>query len=300
MAGGWGKTSEKLSTETNDEEKQKAIKTFSPQDIAAELEQAGEDIEESNICCVFYGHDGTTKSGVCMDCRTPEEIKAGKQVIIIDVDGSAAPLKMKYFKNDKNIKVLDPIELLKDGNIDYVSTYNKILATVRYIRENEANLNLAAVVLDGLNSLLKTCEYVMRYESLKVDPDVQIKDRWQWAIRNRRYLVPVILIKRLHCKRFFTTHLKELKQYVGTQLVHLDWLPDWEKSTPGIMFQRVELTRIEIKGNVVFEATVKKAKGALHLEGEKFKVAEVIGHGKDAKVSWYGLHKLYSELEKQQ
>jgi len=295
MAGGWGKTSEKLSTEASEEEKQKVVKTFSPQDVAGIIKDAGEDIVASNVCCVFYGHDGTTKSGVCMDCRTPEEVKAGKQVIIIDLDGSASPLKVKYFKNDKNIKVIDPIEMLEDGNIDYISTYNKVLAIVRYIRENEANLNLAAVVLDGLNTLLKTCEYVMRYENLKVDPDVQIHDRWQWAIRNRRYLVPVILLKRLHCKRLFTTHLKELKQYVQGQLIHLDWVPDWEKSTPGIMFQRVLLERREIKDNVEFIATVKKAKGALHLEGKTYKVAEVTA----GKTKWYGLSNLYTEFEKQ-
>jgi len=183
-----------------------------------------------------------------------------------------------------------------DGNIDYVATYNKVLAIIRYIRENEEKLNLAAVVLDGLNSLLKTCEYVMKYEVLKIDPDARIHDRFDWGIRNRRYLVPVILIKRLHCKRFFTTHLKELKSYSGSQLIHVGWTPDYEKSTPGIMFQRVELTRREIKDDVVFEANVKKAKGALQLEGKTYKVAEVAG----GKTNWYGLHNLFEELEKQQ
>ena len=136
----------------------------------------------------------------------------------------------------------------------------------------------------------------MRFENLKVDPDVQIKDRWQWAIRNRRYLVPIILIKKLHCKRFFTTHLKELKQYVGGQLIHLEWVPDWEKSTPGIMFQRVELSRREVGSDVIFDAKVKKAKGALQLEGKTYTVAEVKGD----KVIWHGLQDtLYTELEKQ-
>jgi len=289
---GWGKTNQQLKAEAGEDKP----KTFSSADAAAVLEESGKDIQESATCAVFYGHDGVGKSGVCLDCRTPEEIKAKKQVIVIDLDGSAGPLKMKYFKNDPAIKVIDPIEMLPDGNIDYVSTYNKILAVISYIRENEQKLNLAAVVLDGLNSLLKCCEYVMRYENLKIDPDVQIKDQWQWAIRNRKYLVPVILIKRLHCKRFFTTHLKELKQYVQGQLIHMAWTPDWEKSTPGIMFQRVMLERKEVDGNVVFEATVKKAKGALHLEGKTYKIAEVAG----GKTKWYGAGELINEFEKQQ
>lgn len=289
---GWGKTSKQLESER----KKVEPKTFSPSDVVSILDDAGEDIVDSAICAVFYGHDGTGKSGACLDCRTDAEVKAGKQVIVIDLDGSAGPLKMKYFKGDPTIKVIDPIEMMPDGNIDYVSTYNKILAIIRYIRANEKELNLAAVVLDGLNTLLKTCEYVMRYENLKVDPDVQIKDRWQWAIRNRMYLVPVILIKRLHCKKLFTTHLKELKQYVGGQLIHLDWVPDWEKSTPGIMFQRILMERKEVNGSVVFESTIKKAKGALHLEGKKHKVAEVVG----GETKWYGAGKLLAEFEEQQ
>ena len=292
MADGWSKTKTQLKTESEDGKP----KTFSSSDIEAEFNKK-EEPKSSAVCCVFYGHDGTAKSGVCLDCRTQEETKAGKQVIILDLDGSAGPLKMKYFKDDPHIRVFDPIELQEDGNIDYVSTYNKLLAFVRYIRENEEKLNLAAVVLDGLNTLLKTCEYVMRYENLKVDPDAQIHDRWQWAMRNRRYLVPVILIKRLHCKRFFTTHLKEKMQYAGGQLMHLGWVPDWEKSTPGIMFQRVELVRREVKSDVVFEAHVKKAKGALQLEGKIYKIAEVTA----GKVKWYGLKDtLYAELERQQ
>lgn len=287
----WNKANEQLKEETGGK-----VRTFSPDDIKTLLAKPETPIKASAICCVFYGHDGTTKSGVCLDCRNKKEIADGKKVIVIDLDGSAGPLKMKYFKDDENIRVIDPIELLDDGNIDYVSTYNKVLAIVKYIRENEQDLNLAAVVLDGLNTLLKTCEYVMRYENLKVDPDAQIKDRWQWSMRNRRYLVPVILIKKLHCKRFFTTHFKELKQYVAGQLVHMDWVPDWEKSTPGVMFQRVELTRQEVGNDVSFVAKVKKAKGALQLEGKQYTVAEVKGD----RVIWHGLKDtLYAELEKQ-
>jgi len=293
MATGWGKTGKQLTAEHKEKQKSPA---FSSSDIKKMFDEASKDVVESNICAAFYGHDGTTKSGVCMDSRDKQEIKEKKQVLIIDLDGSAAPLKMKYFRNDPNIKVFDPMEIMSDGNIDYVATYNKVLAIVRYIRENEEKLNLSAVVLDGLNTLLKTCEYVMRYETLKVDPDAQIHDRFNWGIRNRRYLVPVILIKRLHCKRFFTTHLKELKQYNQGQLLHMGWTPDWEKSTPGIMFQRIELTRREIKNDVVFEAVVKKAKGALQLEGKTYKVAEVTGD----KTVWHGLGELYTELEKQE
>jgi len=295
---GWDKTSKQLKPETEVEKP----KTFSTADIEKEFNQP-EPPPTSAVCCVFSGHDGTAKSGVCIDCRTKEEIKAGKRVVIIDLDGSAGPLKMKYFKGDNNIKIFDPIELLPSGEIDFITTYNKVLAIVKYIRENEQELNLAAVVLDGLNTLLKTCEFVMRYETLKIDPDAQIHDRFNWGIRNRRYLVPIILIKRLHCKRFFTTHLKELRQYSGGQLMHIGWAPDWEKSTPGVMFQRVELSRKEVQGNVIFEANVKKAKGALQLEGSTYTVAEVISDKdpKKTKVTWYGLKDtLYAELEKQQ
>lgn len=293
----WGETSKELQVEL---EKAKP-KSFSSSDAAGIISGKESQVVTSPICMALYGHDGTCKSGICLDSRFADEIKAGKKVIVIDVDGSAGPLREKYYPNDENIRVIDPFMLLPDGEIDYVSTYNKILAVVKYIYENEPTMNLATVALDGLDTLLKTCEYVMRYEDFKADPEVQIKDRWQWANRNRRYLVPIFMLRRLKCRKIFTTHYKELKQYVAGQLIHMDWVPDWEKSTPGMMFQRVEVTRDDSKPEkVIFTAHVQKAKGALHLEGSDYVIAEVNTKTKPVTFKWHGLKELFEQIEKPQ
>jgi len=293
----WEKTAAQLKEQTEGSDKPQP---FTAADVEALINKK-QDLPSSPVCVVLYGHDGVCKSGICLDSRTPEEIKAGKKVVIIDLDGSAGPLKMKYYPNDDNVLIIDPFLLKDDGDIDYTSTYNKVLAITKYLRENEQKLNIATVAFDGIDTWLKSCEYVMRYETLKIDPDAQIHDRWQWAIRNRRYLIPIMSLRRMHCRKIFTTHYKELKQYVQGNLVHLEWVPDWEKSTPGIMFQKIRLTRQTVNNDVIFEAEVEKAKGALHLEGSKYVVAKVVllKDKKDkTKFEWFGLMSLFQELEK--
>lgn len=275
----------------NKKEEEFVPQTFTPEDVKAMLDKKPVK-QRSSLCAVLYGHDGVGKSGAAMDCRNEQEVKDGKQVIVIDLDGSAGPL-MKYFEYDENMKILDPIILTMKGDIDYVTSYNKVLAITKYLLENEDSLNLHAVILDGLDSLLKMCEYVMRFEDLKKDPDTQIKDSWQWARRNRRYLTVVLLLKRLRCDKFFTTHFKELKQWKGGELSTIGFRPIWEKSTPGVMFQKIRLERNDTEGGItLFEAKVEKAKGALHLEGRSFPLAEVT----PGKTTWIGLKELYDEL----
>ena len=293
--GGWGKSKDVLQSEA---EKSKP-KTFTAAEIEGIIKGQSKKKEDSSpVCMALYGHDGIGKSGVCLDSRLPAEIEAGKQVIVLDLDGSCGPLKMKYFPNDDNITVIDPFELDTTGEIDYVTSYNKLLAMVKYIYEKQESLNLAAVALDGLDTLLKTCEYVMRYEDLKIDPQVQIKDQWQWANRNRRFLVPIFMLRRLKCRKLFTTHYKEVKKYAGGQLTHVGWVPDWEKSIPGVMFQKVLCERIGEKPNIFFRATVEKAKGALELEGKEYIIAEV-KHISDKQVEckWTGLTQLFAKIE---
>ena len=236
-----------------------------------------------------------------MDCYSEADIKAGKQIIIFDLDGSAGPIKSAYHKDIENIVIFDPFILTPKGEIDYVSTYNKVLAAVRYLIEEEKNLNLHAVIFDGVDTLLKICEYVMRYEDLKLDPDTQIKDSWQWQRRNRRYHTVVMLLKKLRCIKFFTTHLKPKMSWQKKgasetrELVATSFEPDWEKSTPGIMFQKVLLSRHHIAetGEVLFEALIEKAKGALHLEGKTYTVARVF----KGETEWMGLKQMLKELE---
>jgi hypothetical protein len=269
--------------------------TFTNKDVEQWLKPQKE-TQHSNVCVVLYGQDGVGKSGAAIDCYTEEDIKNNKKIVIFDLDGSAGPIVHKYHeKNGHNILLFDPTVLTPQGDIDYVTSYNKILAVTKYLVEKEDELNLKAVVFDGLDTLLKICEYVMRYEDLKIDPDVQIKDAFNWSKRNRRYLTIVLLLKHLKCDKYFTTHMKDVqiwKRGPEPGLEKIGEKPDWEKSTPGIMFQKVFLKRIQVDNQTSFEAIVEKAKGALDLEGSIHKVAEKTNDG----FRWYGLKTLFDRF----
>jgi len=265
---------------------------FTDDSVRQWLAEGAKHVAHSGVNMVLYGHDGTAKTGAAMDCRNEAQKKKGQKVIIFDLDGSAGPIKSHFHGDDENIVIFDPFIVHKDGKIDYVTTYNKILVTVRYIVEKEDELKLAAVVFDGLDTLLKICEYVMRYQDMKIDANVQIKDSWQWSKRNRHYNTVVHLLKRMKCDKLYTTHLKAKMSWkrVGdkTELGVDSYDPDWEKSTPGMMFQKVMMERKVIEDSVEFVARVEKSKGALDLEG----VEHVVAVKRGDTVEWSGIHAL--------
>lgn len=290
-------------------------KTYTDADVEGMFkpeEDATKRPKKSIICSVHYGWDGTGKSGVVLDSRSDEERENDAVIICLDMDNSMGPLADKYFHADvnKSIFILDPIVLHPEAKdkqvVDFVSTYNKTLAITKYIFENQTELRLHAMILDGLDTLLKSCEYVMKYEDLKKDPDAQIKDSWQWHKRNARFLAVVHLVKAMGCDRYYTTHFKEVRKYLDKQLQTIGRNPNWERSTPGIMFQKVHHIRSDIKddlgepirdyeGEVKFEAIIEKAKGALHLEGAKYLVAR--SDPANRKFEWFGLHEFFKELK---
>jgi hypothetical protein len=69
-------------------------------------------------------------------------------------------------------------------------------------------------------------------------------------------------------------------------------VPDWEKGTPGIMYQKVLLQKVVVDGVTNFEAVMEKSKGNLGLEGKRFVVATV----REGFIEWYGLKELYKTL----
>ena len=259
---------------------------------------AQQKVEVSPINLVVYGWDGTGKTSVCMDIR--EKGEEEKKIFIIDVDGSATPIHCHYFHNDPNIIIVDPIELSEAGDVDWVASYNRILDVVKYIRRHEATLNLKGVVLDGLDTFLKICEMRMRIEDLKINPNVRITDMFSWYLRNSAFLIVVKLIKGLKCDRLFTTHLKETKGFVsgssgGKTLATTGEVPIWENTFPNLVFQKLEMARIETKTKVELTAVVKKCKTNSGLEGKKYTVLTVDHKTDPAATSWNGIREFLKE-----
>jgi len=129
----------------------------------------------------------------------------------------------------------------------------------------------------------------MRYEDLRdIGPEVMITDQWQWQNRNDKYNIIFELSKRMKANFVLTTHLKAQEKYVAGELTRTGWKIDWEKRTPGKLFQKIECTRVDINGKIQYFAEVQKAKGAPHLEGYKHLVMEVEEKGGERVTSWYG------------
>ena len=95
-----------------------------------------------------------------------------------------------------------------------------------------------------------------------------------------------MLAKSLSCPSIFITHMKDVMDgsYENGTLVVIDEVPEWGKLTPGQMFQKIFCTKIEKNGTTKFYAEIKKAKGRLHLDGKKYKIAEVNKDGYE----WFG------------
>src|SRR3990167_1770792 len=51
---------------------------------------------KQKICCLIYGKDGRGKSGIALDYLSDDDIKNGKKVVIIDIDGGMTPLITTY------------------------------------------------------------------------------------------------------------------------------------------------------------------------------------------------------------
>lgn len=283
----WNKMSEK---NEDDEEKPK----YSKEQIENWIEK-GRETTSSNLCIGIYGWDGTGKSGVAMDSRTPEEIEEGKEIAIIDLDGSCGSLKKKYFNSDENIIIFNPLEFDDDGEVDAPKTYNKTNSFVNYLFQNEEDMNLHSVIIDGVDTLKDVCGDKMQIEDLNMDPNARIKNSWNWQIRNRYYKDVMLKIKSMNCHRFFITHYKEKKKPVNGELQVVGKEVNWHWSTHGMLYQKVEMRKEELEdeNHYKFIAKVEKAKGALDLENEEYVVAEVT----EDDAEWYGLHEFYEQVK---
>lgn len=289
MSGAWDKLGASK-PEISPEEKDKAMSDWI---------QGQQKVPVSPINLICYGWDGSAKSGACMDIRGEDE--QDKTVFVIDVDGSASPIHLKYFDRDPKIIVVDPIGIAEEtGDIDWVGSYQRILDITRYLRKKETELNLKGVVIDGLDTLLKICEMKMKLEDLRVNPQARVTDTWSWGFRNSAFLLIVKMIKGLKCDRLYTTHKKYLTGWTSTPeggrtIAITGETPIWEKTTPNLMFQKLKMERVE-KGKLIqWIATVDKCKTNSTIEGKQYVMLSVNHATNPPEVEWNGIKDLLKE-----
>lgn len=211
---------------------------------------------------LVLGEDGSAKSGLVMHYIN----KLPKKTIIIDLDGGNSPLIQSYYKDNKNMVVINPIEILvgsSDVEIDYKKTMAKIKAIVKYVKDHEDKFS--AIVLDGLSTLLKYAEYQTRIDK-NIAPDGGMQLRY-WLNRNKIFLEVLEIMKSINLDKFFIGHrdliVKDekdasVKQKLN-QMIHQRILCE----------KRLEL------GVVSFIAKIDKSKYNINLEGKEYEIARV-------------------------
>src|SRR3990167_6565265 len=138
---------------------------------------------------LILGLDGTGKSGIAVDLLSEQDIKEGKKIVIIDLDGGNLPIIETYHKNKiNNIICINPLltcETNEGTEIDYKRTFAKIRAVVRYIEQNYQQEKIKAIIFDGLSTALKYAELNMRMEKHLL-PDQGVSMLY-WKNRNKLF-----------------------------------------------------------------------------------------------------------------
>lgn len=242
--------------------------------------------DDAAIFCGIYGWDGTAKTGMALECRTPEQIANNEKIVVLDLDGGAKILRTVYHDSDPNIVIKYPVVDDEDHETDYEATFKRIKAAAKAIKATKKKHKVCAVILDGLDKLLKICEYSMR-EDLSIDATDGVSYRY-WVNRNTKYLKVLEPLKQVGVDVYLITHLKPGETPAD------DDKPVWQKKTPDMLFQKIHCFKdieVDEDGNSMtkLKATVKKCKTNLSLEEKTFTLAEVT-HKKDesSEERWYG------------
>jgi hypothetical protein len=235
----------------------------------------------SKICCLIYGADGTGKSGIVFDYLTADDIKQGYSMWIIDLEGGCAPLQKTYHEN-KPIVVINPLVTFEDPKsgtqIDYLKTFSKINAIIRYINTNYEKLKIKAIVFDGLSTALAFAEAQMRLEK-NIDPDGGIQLRY-WLARNKLFIECLEQIRAITgVAKFFIAH----ENFVISDDPNKKTSSVVSK-TNSMMIQKLHCQRVAMPNTTEFYCTFDKNKYSVTSEGVKLKFCEV--HKSEKAYKW--------------
>ena len=185
------------------------------EDVAWMLEENELKID-NKLCCLIYGKDGRGKSGIALDYLTDEDIKNGRKIVIIDIDGGMTPLIKNYHgervrKAKKKLHevfiIKNPLKsTVKDGkySVDYRATFQNILKMISVTRAKAKEWKIKAIIVDGVSTLLKYAEKQMRLEkNLQADGGVSMR---YWLIRNALFEETIQQVMSLPINKIFIAH----------------------------------------------------------------------------------------------
>jgi len=195
-------------------EKEPAPPIFSDADMEKFLE-GGKSIN-SEICALIVGPPKTCKTGICLDCRSEEDIANGMKIVYIEFNHDhGGRINKKIFQKDSpDIIVLDPTEITVDTDgieaVDYIRTMAKTKALFKWLKTNKDKLKLKAIVVDGADRFLsEVCERQMRLDqNIDVTGGVSLKF---WMSRNRYFHDVMDRLLEIDVDKYIISHPKEDK-----------------------------------------------------------------------------------------
>ncbi len=255
--------------------------------------------EQAFLICGISGDPGTGKTGVCLDCRTEEELET-HWLFILDFDEGAEPTWRQHWSSDDKVVIFNPYVFREDMTVDYFATADMARFFIAMVNEaiNEKQIEwdgetveieaVKAIVFDGLDSWLDTTNMIARMNHIKGgDPRAADKVKMvptQWFARTEEYKRLFKAACQLQCDKFFITHMKEVHD--GFDIVGRK--PDWEKSTTAKLYQYIECVKEERGKTTKLLAKVKKSKTNAENVGVTFTLLE----NENGKIVWNGLDAL--------
>ena len=246
--------------------------------------------KEAPIKALFYGGDGTGKSGTALGFVELIDIEADEKILVVDLDIGNEPACLSYHRDvyeRGNLILWEPSEWkeieLPDGGADVVMDYKKTMAKIKavgiWVKKNWEQYKIRAVILDGLSTLLKHSEWQMRIEK-NIDVSGGVTQRY-WVTRNKTFLEMLQLYKSIPLDVVF----------IGNADFAVD--PDDKdvakirRDTNDLMFQKVGFRVEETPdGKVQFWAKIEKSKQNLKNKGKRIMFAEVDLKNEEADYYW--------------
>lgn len=266
----------------------KAIPLYSDDKIREILYQQADD-KEFHYCCLFYGQDGTGKTGLLQSYP----LKDNEKHIILDLDGGNIPILQTYHKDKiNNIIVHNPLVTTNTSEgmktIDFKETMNKIKWIVDYVRRKYKEDNIKAISIDGLSKLLKFAEGMMRIDK-HITSDGGVEYRF-WKIRNEAFIEIIEIMKSIPIDKFFVAH----DDFIIFEDNLSEEISKVKLETNRMMYQKVRCKRKKDKENVEYKCIIDKSKYNAKAEGQELIFLKI--NTKEKKYEWAG-QKLFDLLK---
>lgn len=271
-----------------------------------------------SIRMALVGKENTAKTGLAVDIAR-QHIGAEKSIVIFDVDNSAVQTVAANYADDENITIiplydeLDDTIFNADNSTNYTALVDKMTYFINIVAQKCRDEEVGAVIMDGMSSFLKWCEFAMTDVLLnRSNNPVNVDDgdkfnQAEWRIRNKLFKDVVNRAHQLPVDAvFFNFHLKDKKQFADLGngqkgLMKIGEEPEWDKGTMRLFSQQIWMSRYTKKGDMAagvksdknlnlnewqIRASIEEMKGfnMEHL-GKEYTVLTVA----DGAVDWTGL-----------